>query len=156
MTRKPFVFLSFLAVLALLSGCIRDVQAVGYTLDDKALKEIIPGESTKEQVQAVLGSPSSISEFGQLTWYYISSEYERKAFLKPKLVSQSIVAVTFDEETVADVKRYSKDDAKAISMVKDTTPTEGHDMGIINQLLGNVGRFNTDSNRTPGSTRGGI
>jgi hypothetical protein len=35
------------------------------------------------------------------------------------------------------------DDAQQIVPVDDTTPTLGRELGLLQQLLGNIGRFNT-------------
>lgn len=139
-TRMRHILL--VAGLLALTACIRNIHPVGYTFDEKALAQIVPGETRKSELHHLLGSPSSVSNLGEETWYYIFSEYETKAFFKPKLVKQTVVALSFDEQTVKDVTRYTEADAKEVALNEDETKTEGHDMGVVNQLLGNVGRFN--------------
>ena len=101
------------------------------------------GESQKEDVTRALGSPSSTSDFGEETWYYISARKERQAFFAPEVTDQKVVKITFDENGIMkSMKRYTLEDGKEVVMVEKTTPTEGHSLGFFEQILGNIGRFN--------------
>ena len=72
-------------------------------------------------------------------------KHESVAFLKPKIKSQKVLEVKFnDNQTIKEIKEYTEADAKEIKVSSDETKTEGHDVGILGQLLGNVGRFNND------------
>jgi len=54
------------------------------------------------------------------------------------------VAIHFDPSgVVEDVKVYGPDDARQVKLVDRTTPTAGKEITVLQQLLGNVGRFNT-------------
>lgn len=115
----------------------------GHTLEDTDMSQIITGQSGPEDVRALLGSPSATSDFGHLTWYYISERKETLAFYAPEVADQKVVAIHFDaNERVADITEYSKEDSKPVSIVNKQTPTEGHEMTVMEQLLGNFGRFN--------------
>lgn len=127
-----------------LGGCIKTLKQVGYTIKSEDVTKIKPNKTRKAFVKKLLGSPSATSKYGDETWYYISTTYEYKAFLDPKIKEQDIVAVAFNgDHTVSSVKKYNKDDAINVEISQDATPTEGHDDSIIGQLLGNVGRFNS-------------
>lgn len=133
------------AVLLFLPSCVKTVENIGYTFDKDAVAGLKAGETRKAQVLNSLGSPSAKSTFGAETWYYISSEHESIAFLRPKIKSQRVVAIVFDEaQLVSDIREYDVKDARAIALSADVTETEGHDLGMMEQLLGNVGRFNSD------------
>lgn len=120
-----------------------------------AFDRIIPGTSTNKDVLELLGSPSSYSSFGEETWYYISTRREYLAFLKPEVIDQGAVAVTFDPNgTVTAVKQFTKEDQGDIAVSTDKTPTEGNSITIWQQLLGNLGRFNTAGGGLPGQHNG--
>ncbi|HJO97471.1 MAG TPA: outer membrane protein assembly factor BamE, partial [Rhodospirillales bacterium] len=75
-------------------------------------------------------------------WYYISRKTEKFAFLDEKIVDQQVIAVYFGErDQVQAVHRYNRDDLREVGMVDRTTPTAGKDLSILDQLLGNFGRF---------------
>ncbi len=140
-------------LLVLLTSCIKNIDDVGYNFAEKDLNTIVPGTTTKEMVLGKLGSPSTKSFFGEETWYYISREYVRKAFFEPRLQEQKIVAISFTNQNVTKVETYDKNRAKNIAMTKDITPTEGHEISLVNQLLGNVGRFSSKGHRNAADPR---
>lgn len=149
------IFSSLLLIFCV-SGCIKNVTNVGYTFKRESLNSIESGVSSQMQVFQLLGSPSARSSFGSDIWYYISTEYEHVAFFDPEIKKQTVFAIRFDEGgTVSDVAEYTEEDAKNVAFSKDSTPTEGHDLGVVEQLLGNVGRFNNGAGpsniRRPGS-----
>ena len=141
-----FAVSSMLLAGLTLVGCAKTVEVRGHVDDPDALASVQPGVSTKDDVLHAIGSPSATSEFGRETWYYISAHKETKAFLDPKLLEQEVMQITFDQEgKVDEILHYDKDNAKKITAVKDYTPTEGRGLGLMEQLLSNVGRFNNHS-----------
>ena len=141
---KNQIVRSLLAVCLLaLSSCGPKVDNGGYVREG-AIKDLITvGQSTHEDVKTKLGSPSSQSSFGDDIWYYISARKEAYLFLKPEVVQQDVVSITFDTKgVVSKIGNYNIDDSQDIELVKRTTPTEGHTLGFFEQVLGNVGRFN--------------
>lgn len=134
-----------LAVVNTTSGCIKTLQNVGYSPEIDKINSLVAGTTRKAIVKRELGSPSAISTYGKETWYYISTEKESIAFFEPKIKSQTVVAIEFnDDQTIANIKKYNEKDARNIKIAKETTKTEGHEQGVLGQMLGNVGRFNTD------------
>lgn len=147
MTRHAAV----LALLALLAaGCAPREEFRGAVLDENRLQQVQPGKSQAEVTQ-LLGSPSSTSTFSEAgnTWYYISRATETTAFLAPEVVSQRVVAVDFDRGgRVRDVRQYKMEDGQEVPIVGRETPTKGKELSIMEQFLGNIGKFN--SSRGPG------
>lgn len=133
-----------------LAGCgIATVDNRGYVETTKAEERIKVGESSREDVKGALGSPSTTSDFPPETWYYISRERETIAFLPPETLKQNVLQIEFDEGgKVSKMNRYGLDKAQDIEMVQRATPTEGRKVGFVEQLLGNVGKFNTPKDST--------
>lgn len=133
-----------LMACALLAACVPMEETRGHTYHGNLMQEVKPGEQTRQDVLNQFGSPSSVSGFEDSTWYYISTTTEKHAFMKPEIAQQNVVAIEFDESgKVGKVKRYTMKDGKRIDFAEDQTPTEGHSMGVLEQLLGNLGRFNS-------------
>lgn len=144
----------------ILAACSPIVDNKGYVKQTEIKEKLVVGQTSKQEVLDRFGSPSSQSSFGAETWYYIHNRKETTGPLKPKVVDQDITRIEFDTAgMVSKVESYSQDQAKQIANVKRETPTEGHTLGFIEQVLGNVGRFNkpgTDTStvapgRKPGS-----
>lgn len=142
--------LAILSCLCLLAACSAKVDNRGY-VSTGDIKTMVSVGQTRDEVLANLGSPSSQSSFGNETWYYIAARKEATAFLKPEVVKQDVTKIEFDMAgIVSKVETFNEENSQDIPIAKRKTPTEGHSLGFMEQLLGNVGRFNkpTDSSST--------
>ena len=127
--------------VALLVGCTPIVHQQGHVSDPEALAQIKPGVQTRAEVARLLGTPSAVGTFEDRHWYYISRRTETEAFNAPELVDQSIIVIAFDESgVVAEVTSVSTEEARAIDPVGEESPTRGRELGLLEQLLGNIGR----------------
>ncbi len=144
-TRTWIAAVGGLALTVALPACAPTIENRGNLPNPELLAQVKPGLQTKEDVSTLLGTPSSTAVFGDETWYYISSREEHYAFYKPKELERQVVIVRFDKGgLVSEVKSLTLQDGKEIKMVDRTTPTAGSEMGLLQQLFGNVGRFNKD------------
>ncbi len=136
--------ITILAVGVVLSGCGPRLSTSGNKPLADDLARIKPGEQTRSQVREILGSPSSQSLYGQETWFYISMTQEAVAFFAPEEVDRSVLSITFDEQgVVQSISNLGKDDGQDVALSGKKTPTAGHDMSIVEQMIGNIGRFNS-------------
>ena len=134
-----------IAVIAALgmAGCTTSISTHGHRLDAAALAQIEPGQSSQGDVIQLLGSPSSLATFDDHTWYYISQRTERHSFYHSSIVAQDVVAIVFDDQgTVNQVNRHDLNGAMDVDLVGRETPTSGNEMSVLEQFLGNIGRFN--------------
>ncbi len=130
--------------MALLAVACAQPVSRGHIHEPEAIAAIKPG-ITRDDVLQKLGSPSSESSFGLVTWYYISSVKEVRSISAPKVVEQNVTEVAFDSAgIVSNVKNYTLADGKKIDTVGRITPTEGQQLGFFEQIMGNLGRFNKD------------
>lgn len=143
---------SMLVLLACaLAGCksVAQVQNRGYVETRSMEDGIQVGKSSRQDVRRLLGSPSTVSAYPPETWYYISRERETVGFLSPELVKQDVARIEFDEDgRVSAFERFGTDKAQELDYVERKTPTEGRSLGFFEQLLGNLGRFNTPRDAT--------
>ena len=124
----------------------------GAELKQANIDRITP-ESNKGDVINVLGSPSSKSSFGDETWYYISNRRAQNIIGSDKVLEQDILAVTFDKnDKVSNVTVYNKDNMQNVQISDRKTPTAGHELNVLEQILGNVGKFNKDGDASTGRT----
>jgi outer membrane protein assembly factor BamE (lipoprotein component of BamABCDE complex) len=119
------------------------VENHGYDATRADFSQVVVGQSRKDDVQALLGSPSAASSFGDPVWYYIFTREHIVGPQAPEVVKQNVVGVRFDTaDTVSEIIRYEIKDGKPVELVEKTTPAEGRKLGVFEQLLGNFGRFN--------------
>lgn len=97
------------------------------------------GVDTRDTVQQRFGSPSTTAVFDQTAWYYVSSVQERVAFYTPRTVDRRVMVVRFDGDTVSAVEKFGLERGRLVAYNDEETPTRGRELGVIEQLLGNVG-----------------
>jgi outer membrane protein assembly factor BamE (lipoprotein component of BamABCDE complex) len=108
------------------------------------------GVDTRETVTQRFGSPSTTAVFDQTVWYYVSAVQERVAFYTPRITERRVMVVRFDGDVVAGVEKYGVERGRIVAYSDEVTPTRGRELGILEQLLGNVGRGSpipTDQNQ---------
>jgi outer membrane protein assembly factor BamE (lipoprotein component of BamABCDE complex) len=134
---------------ASLSGCMfATIDSQGYVPDADSLDRVKPGTQSREDVAQLLGTPSSVVPFSDDTWIYVSRKVSTIAFLDPSVIEQNVVVVQFDQGgMVQEVRRYTLEDGKAIDPVSRKTPSPGKELTFLEQLVGNIGRFNPDTGR---------
>lgn len=141
-TKLPVFLLASTALFV--AACATPVSR-GHIHEPEAVQAIKPGKTSRDEVQQLLGSPSSESSFGLMTWYYISSVKEVRSISAPKVVEQNVTEVAFDKAgVVSTVKNYTLADGKKVDTVSRITPTEGQQLGFFEQIMGNLGRFNKE------------
>ena len=134
----------FVALLVVSAGaCAPRVDNHGNQVLPEDVATIAPGEATRSTVLDRLGSPSSQSLFPPETWIYYSETTETTAFLAPEIANRQVVRIIFDEAgVVSDVQTLDETAAEEVQPAEGKTPTAGNSLGLIEQLLSNLGRFN--------------
>ncbi len=129
------------ALATLAAGCssIRDHR--GYIADPALMGAIQPGIDNQQSVEGTLGRPTYTSQFGQETWYYISSTTYQKPFTTPKIQEHNVLAVKFDEAgNVVQADRSGMENVARIDPDGAATPTLGLERGFLQDLFGNIGQ----------------
>jgi outer membrane protein assembly factor BamE (lipoprotein component of BamABCDE complex) len=145
----------------LLSSCawlMPAPQVRGNKVDPELLKELVPGTSSKADVSAIIGSPTARDTFDDNTWLYISELTQQRIGRTLGELDQNVVVLNFDESGVLKtVDKLDKEDALPVTVVARTTPSPGTEASFMQQLLGNIGRFNPAGigATTGGGTAGG-
>ncbi|MCB2055928.1 MAG: outer membrane protein assembly factor BamE [Geminicoccaceae bacterium] len=141
-TRRPKAPAALLALLLTMVACTPIVNQHGHRIDAERLAGIEPGVTTREQVAQMLGSPSATGAFEDRHWYYITQRTEQVSFYQSEITEQDVVMITFDESGVVEsVGEKTLDQARAVTPVPDKTRTLGKELSLLEQLVGNIGRF---------------
>ena len=123
----------------------------GSLVEPDALKELIPGTSSRADAVALIGSPTARATFDDNTWIYISQVTSTRIGRTPGVTQQRVTILTFDQGgTLRGVTQRSREDAKPIDMAAGATPSPGSEASFLQQLFGNVGKF------TPAGLPGGL
>ncbi len=147
---KSAIFASLIGATAL-AGCSVEIEERGYVYDQRDFDQIKPGFSSEAEITELLGTPSTVSTVDGMTWYYISSTFEKLMFYTPEEVDRKVVAVYFDDtKTVEEVGYYGLEDGRIIDFRTRKTPTRGKELTVLGQIFGNLGRFNQNAPAQPG------
>ena len=140
---RHFVTLSAAcAVSVMLTACTPEVVQRGVMPDVDDIARITPQQTTKSDVERVLGSPSSVTMFGGETWIYVGESTERVAFFEKKVNERSVVMITFGADgLVSTVESHGLEASRDIEPEERTTPTVGNKLTFMDQLIGNVNRL---------------
>jgi len=126
------------------------VRQRGALVDPDALRELIPGTSSRADVISLIGSPTARATFDDNTWIYISQRTSTRIGRTPGVVAQKVVILTFDQGgTLRGISQRGMGDAQPIAMAAGATPSPGSEASFLQQLFGNVGKF------TPAGLPGG-
>jgi outer membrane protein assembly factor BamE (lipoprotein component of BamABCDE complex) len=152
-----------LLLLATLAGCALPgflsypPQVRGNKVDVELLQQLVPGTSTRNDVTALIGSPTTKATFDDNTWLYIGEVTKPVIAGTQAVLEQQVIVLTFDDKGVLrSMARKTADDAKPVSMAGGATASPGSEATIMQQLLGNVGRFNPTGTGGPKANSSGI
>jgi len=126
-----------------LGACVATVDQRGNLPEPDKFAQIRPGTTTREQVAKILGTPSSTGVFDDKNWYYISRRTKRVAFFDADVLDQQVYIVNFDAGgVVPGVDHKDLQDGRDIEPAPGATPAPGRELTFLEQVLGNIGRFN--------------
>ncbi len=131
------------------SGCGLETYQNGDLPSKKRLESIQIGDS-KEKVLRVLGTPNYISNkeegVGDLMIYAQTNKASR-LFLEPKATEQDVYLFVFGEDGILkENKHLTLKDAQKVIYESKTTPVEGKNLSVLEQLAENFGRYNAGGN----------
>lgn len=123
-------------------------------VEDFRIKEVVPGVSTRQNVLKSLGSPTTTAPFDDNTWYYIGQKMEKKGVFDRTVTEERVVLAQFDEEGILQRLEEIDNQRQDIPTVSRETPTGGNEITALEQILGNVGKFNNQNNASAVDTAG--
>lgn len=147
---KLYNWLFGLALGLVLAGCYPTVDHRGFNPEQMQLEKIQIGISTKENVQEILGSPSTTSLFpvegkNWINWYYVYRKTETTSFFEPKVIDQLTVKITFDEGgIVQNIDNQKGVQGEQIKASKERTESTGYESSAMKDIFGNFNKYSLD------------
>ena len=128
-------------VVLAISGCSSIRESRGFVNDPLLVRTVQPAIDNRRSVEATLGRPTYESQYGEKTWYYISSVTGRRPFVRPRIREHAVLTVKFDDAgNVASVETKGMDEVVFLQPDGDKTPTLGRERGFLEDLFGNIGQ----------------
>ena len=137
---KIFLFI----ILACASGCASQIEVNGYGFSGSKHEDIVAGKTTRDEVRANLGSPTTVGDIGDYKKdYYISRKTEGKSFWKPKVLEQQVLIFLYDKtDKVVLIEELTLDDSKNILFSEKHTKLPGNEITAMQQIMNNLGKYN--------------
>ena len=156
LTLRLSAAVAVLSAAVALAGCSKTVEQRGNLPPPDEIAEIHPGKTSKDEVRKILGTPSSVGVFNENQWYYISRRTSQFAFFDPNVLDQQVFIVDFDDhDIVKAVDHKTLKDGQSIAPVARATPAPGRELSFLEQIVGNLGKFNNGGGETPSGASGG-
>lgn len=140
--------LTALALIAAVAACTPIQASHGNLLSNSKIAEVQTGVSTRNEVRRSFGTPTSIAPFDNKIWYYIGENTETTGIFKPKVTERRIIRVSFNDDGILqEVTDVDPNMTEEINLVDRKTPTAGKEFTAVQQMIGNVGRFNANKDK---------
>ena len=140
-----------------LQGCDSIIDYRGFAPPPGSVEKLAAGTQSREDVIRLIGTPTAVATFNPNVWYYITQTQDTYAFFKPSITEQKVMQLNFDDAgRLKAIKNYDMKDADDITMVSRVTPTAGKELTILEQLMGNVGKFSGPRQSSVGAPTSGI
>lgn len=141
---------------ASVAACTPEISTHGFVPDPENLAQVVPGVTHSDDVWALLGTPTSRSTENALRWYYVTRVTENLAFYDPDFVGASVILVDFNDAGIVEqIEHRALPATENFSLVDRETPTQGKDLALLEQLFGNLGRFDRGASTSSQSQGGG-
>ena len=129
------------AALMLAVGCTTMTRTHGFVPLPEDLAQMNVGQTTRDEIIALVGPPTTGGTVNEQTLYYVQSERSRFGPFEPKIVSREVVAISFSEGNVLrNIERFGLEDGRVIVLSRRITDDGIADVTFIGQLLGAIGR----------------
>ena len=129
-------------VMSGLLACAPVIDNRGYVFDESLLPQLVVGTTSEADIITIMGSPSAVSTLNGGAYYYISSRFITEAYRAPRETERRVLAIFLDEDKkIRDLGFYTLEDGNIVTIVARTTETQGRELTFLQQIFGNLGRF---------------
>ena len=141
MSLKPvYNFLFTLLMLFSLNSCVSQKLVHGNLPDAELISILKVGIDSKKSTTQILGEPTFRGVLGDNSFYYVGTVNSKLAFLDPKLDTQFILEINFDNNNkLKKLYLYDENESIDVSMSSLETKHSGKKLTFLQQIFGNIG-----------------
>lgn len=142
------IFINLFITLSLV-GCAQKISSKGIYQKPEDLAKIRLNISTKSDVQNILGTPIVTSYFTDNDFFYIGETISMPIFTSNKVLKSTVIKISFNQKgVVSKMDSYNLNEMKKVDLTSGKrTVIEGSEISAINQILGNIGRFDSAASK---------
>ena len=133
-------FLFTLLMLFSLNSCVSQKLVHGNLPDAQLVSILKVGIDSKKSTTQILGEPTFRGVLGDNSFYYVGTVNSKLAFLDPKLDTQFILEINFDNNNkLKKLYLYDENESIDVSMSSLETKHSGKKLTFLQQIFGNIG-----------------
>ena len=137
--------LGLMAAAAAIAACSAVYRNHGYIPSDAELARVEVGVSTRSDVAAEIGRPTSSGLLADSGWYYVGSRFKHLGARPPEEIDRQVVAITFTEDgVVQNVERFGLENGNVVVLSRRVTESSIRGVSFLKQIFGNIGRLRAD------------
>lgn len=130
-----------LTVPVMLAACTATYRNHGYVPAQDELAQVVVGRTNQSELDGLIGRPSAQGLLTGSAWYYVGSRWEYYGAREPHEIDRQVIAISFNEGgTVTNVERFGLEQGRVVVLSRQVTDSGITSLGVIRQLMGNVGR----------------
>ena len=138
--RLRMALVAMIAAIAL-AGCESTIAPHGHSIDSIELDQIMPGQTTRADVRAVLGKPSFEGAFGSGKIYYLSEVMIEPPGGRKRLSARTMIVIALDEAgVVTEIEVRDETSGNRIAYLDEKSPTPGDNFGVAEQIFSTLRR----------------
>ena len=131
---------AMIAAIAL-AGCESAIAPHGHSIDSIELDQIVPGQTTRADVRAVLGKPSFEGAFDSGKIYYLSEVMIEPPGGRKRLSARTMIVIALDEAgVVTEIEVRDETSGNRIAYLDEKSPTPGDNFGVTEQIFSTLRR----------------
>jgi outer membrane protein assembly factor BamE (lipoprotein component of BamABCDE complex) len=125
-----------------LAACSPVYRYHGYIPSESELAALVVGQTTREEVIALVGAPTATGVLGENAFYYVRSRFRDYGYRATREVEREVLVISFTPAgLLSNVERFGLEDGNVVALSRRVTDDNLRDTTFIRQLLGNVGQF---------------
>ena len=126
----------------LATACEPTINTHGHVWRGVSAEDIQPGVDTRTTILQQLGSPTAEGLEQGAPWIYVTEREMTRGARSAISLEQLAVVIRFDsEDRVVSVETLGPEDRLDIEISSRETTARGRELTLLQQLLGNIGRF---------------
>lgn len=131
-----------LVLAAALAACSPMYRYHGYIPLEFELADVVVGQSSRDDVVALVGAPTATGVIGEDAFYYVRSRFRDYGYRASREVEREVLVISFTGAgVVRNIERFGLEDGNVVALSRRVTDDNLRDTTFIRQLLGNVGQF---------------
>lgn len=131
-----------ITALTAIVGCTTMTRKHGFVPLPEDLAQMQVGTTTRDDIVALVGPPTTAGAINGNTLYYVQSERDRFGPFEPEIVGREVVAISFTPSGVlSNIERFGLEDGRVVVLSRRITDDGIADVTFIGQLLGAIGRI---------------